>query len=166
MRCIATTTPAAVEHFEALTNLFLDGVTRDDDDAELFSHLARCASCRCRLNVLVEFRRLVQGERFEIPPWTDSELFSRIDRQSVRPDLTRRRASTNRPLATTRSLATAGSLAAVVALLLVVAALLPKKDTLVGSVTASQEIVRFETIPISAAPVYVFYPGLVIEESR
>lgn len=169
MRCIAETTgstAAHVERFERLTNLFLDGVTKDDDDAELFSHLSRCASCRLRLNALVEFSRLVREERFEVPVWTDSELFGRVEMRSARNDLTVRNAWAHKPAAPVRSRKTAGSLAAALALLLVAVALLPNKSPRAGAVTAHQEAVSFEAFQPSADPVYVFYPGLLIEESR
>ncbi|MBT8398928.1 MAG: hypothetical protein KJO98_00490, partial [Rhodothermia bacterium] len=113
----------------------------------------------------VEFRRRVQAERFEIPPKTDAELFSRVGSRSSRPGLTRRNAWEQKRLGSMQSRATIGSLAGVVALLLIVVTMFSSEQISVDD-TAGQEVVRFETATPSVAPVYVFYPGLVIEESR
>ncbi len=166
MRCVSSmagTTPASIDPFETLTNVFLDGLTKDDDDAELFSHLARCAACRCRLNSLVEFRRLIRGERFEVPLWTDRELFHQIERQRARSVRTHRA----RRVDHVRTLARVGSAALAIAMsAILIGVLMPRDDISFGSVSASQEVVEFETTLPPAAPVYVFYPGLVIEDSR
>ena len=150
---------------EEVLNRYLDGLTGDEEDVVLFSHLSLCASCRRQLNAVLEFRRLTRGERFEVPPWTDQRLFKRIGaKRSVgdrRDSAALDRRWSRRTKVSVRSAAMALAIACTLLVLLLDGAATHRTTT----VFAVQERVDFaDSEPPD--PVYVFYPGVIVEEAR
>ena len=160
---------AAAEAFpadEERLNLFLDGELDDTRESALFAHMAACATCRQKLNAVLEFRRLIRDEHIEVPSWTDDRLFRRLEK--IRPVNSSPDRHRDRSFWTRKTTVTVRAAVLLLLLAASVSVVFDRRlhETPVGRVAGTQEFVDFGTRSARLTPVYVFYPGLVIEESR
>ena len=167
---------------EAL-NLYVDGELPVEEQPALFAHLSACAPCRCQLESVLQFRRLVQAERVAVPPAADEAFMQRLaahkkqrpEKPSDAPIRARRR----------RPLAAAAAVAAVLALFVMGVLVRPQTapdaarvaQPRVTSSAASTAVESSAPPPATGRPaasqqavrlqaVYFFYPGLTVEAER
>lgn len=82
--------PQCVGFDEAL-NLYFDGNLSYEAQPRLFAHIAQCDHCRRQFNALLAFREGVQAERLVVPPAIDEQIMRRLDRHRGMPRMRNRR---------------------------------------------------------------------------
>ena len=171
--------PCLCGDFREALNLYVDGELPVEEQPALFAHLSACASCRCQLESVLQFRRLVQAERVAVPPAADEAFMQRLtahkkqrpEKPSDAPIRARRR----------RPLAAMAAVAAVLALFMM--GVLARPQTALDSTqegrsrASSTAIEGSASSPAKRSPdaprpavrlqaIYVFYPGLTVEAER
>lgn len=156
------------ESLEAALNLFLDGEMPIDEQPELYTHLAGCASCRRYLDSMLFVRRAIRDEHLTVPPIVDETFFERLAAHkevvSHAHHRLERRARRREQLPVVGRVVT---LAMLVVIIVggVVSGTLDAGDTS-AAVIGEEELVNFpienRTVREPSA-VYVFYPGLTVE---
>ncbi len=152
---------------EAMT-LFLDGELSLSHQADFFGHLSNCAWCRQVMNGTLDFRRINREERFDVPPWSDDALYRRIEACRDRL-LVSNRKHRRVPAWSVRTSMTVRSIVVVLVVVVLSTVIFASRfdNSRSGGVFASQEQIHFEiATDLSREPVYVFYPGVVVESQR
>lgn len=156
---------AALEALHA----FLDGELDVSMQSALFAHLATCSSCRTELEGVMRFRRMSRVENLTVPPALDAALFKRLQKHKA---LNKKidRAEDRRPLWNARAAVSLRATVVTAMLIFLTGLLIPansQRQNDQGIVTASDEFIEFADLDLgsSTSTVYVFYPGLTIEEA-
>lgn len=150
---------------------FLDGELCVSSQPALFAHLATCSSCREELEGVMKFRRMSRMENLTVPPALDAALFKRLQKHKA---MIKKidRAGDRRPLWNARAAVSLRATVVTAMLIFLTGLLIPANDANLaatrGTVTASDEFIEFADLDLNASTstVYVFYPGLTIEEAQ
>lgn len=154
---------------------FLDGELSAENQPGLFAHMAVCESCRLHMESVMKFRRLSRVENLTAPPALDAAMFKRLQHHK---QVAKRmnRADDRRPLWNSRSAISLRATVLTAMLLFLTGVLLPahNNDARITAmplpqeelVTGSDEHTEFADLDFmeNTSTVYVFYPGLTIEE--
>ncbi len=149
---------------------FLDGELSVSRQPALFAHLATCNSCREELEGVMKFRRMSRMENLTVPPALDAALFKRLQKHKA---MVKKidRAGDRRPLWNARAAVSLRATVVTAMLIFLTGLLIPANEQDLaqnrGSVTATDEFIEFADLDLksSTSTVYVFYPGLTIEEA-
>ena len=166
LNTMATGAASCSPEWEEAVNLFLDGESDASEQPAMFSHLAECPDCRRRFQAVLAFRRLSRVEVVSVPPVVDAELMERLD------ILLKRRSddgSDARSLWTSHArVGVARAAALVVGVFLLGVGMAHVSEPADIRVSAMQERVELGGMEIlrHVEPVYVFYPGIIIEADR
>lgn len=164
---------------EAL-HLFLDGELTVAKQPDLFTHLATCNECRTELEGVMKFRRMSREETLTVPPSVDVAMFKRLQKHK---HAMRQidRASDRRPLWNTKTAVSIRVTVVTAMLVFLTGLLIPGNTQEVltqdvqipiygqeGIVTGTDEFIEFANLDLrsNTSTVYVFYPGLTVEEDR
>ena len=158
--------------FDETLNLYFDGELSYEAQPRLFAHIAQCGTCHKQFNALLAFREGVQAERLIVPPSVDEDVLKRLDRRKGMPRIRNRRL--DRPtLWHPAPKWTYGLTALMVAVAFLFGILylteVQKNQNLIfdAPLLPVHQVIE-TTVPTPPAvdidPVYVFYPGLTVEE--
>ncbi len=151
---------------------FLDGELSVASQPALFAHLSTCSSCREELEGVMKFRRMSRMENLTVPPALDAALFKRLQKHKA---MIKKidRAGDRRPLWNARAAVSLRATVVTAMLIFLTGLLIPVNNQNIarnnsGTVTATDEFIEFADLDLksSTSTVYVFYPGLTIEEAQ